>query len=351
LLVPKYRKLSKKNLVFFNPEMKLNRDISVAITGLIKPKNFCDALAGSGARGIRIANETNTQVVINDKNPTAHKLMKKNAELNSLGIRIENQDAITLLSREKFDFIDIDPFGSPVKFIDSALSSITNKGILSVTATDTSALCGTYPKACRRKYDSISLRTGYYNELGLRILIGYLARSSFRHGKGIKPLFSHCTRHYLRTYLKIYKSNSRANENLKNIAFIKHCFNCLNREFSDIENLTGNCNCGHKFRIAGPLWTGEFADEKICDKLMSNTDNRKALNMVGLIKGEQKIKIPYYDIHKIFKKLKIPALPMEEIESRLKERYFIFSRTHFTGTGIRTDAKASDLYNILLHIR
>ena len=364
LLVPVEEKLLKKNPVFYNPEMEFSRDISVAATRILKPENFCDLLAASGARGVRIANETESNVLANDVNPLAYDLIKKNISLNNLGdsrIKAENQNAQKLLSERNFDFIDIDPFGSPVNFMDSALRSIISKGTLAVTATDTGALCGTYPRACMRKYDSISLRTEYYNELGLRILIGFAARNSLKYDIGIEPLFSHCTRHYFRTYLKVRKGRKYVNENLKNIKDIQHCFSCLNKDYKNLNDMEEKCSCGEKFMTAGPLWTGNFADIEFCKKIekeLNNNDNNifnnilnknKALKMISQIKEEQEIQIPYYDIHKICKKLKIPSPGMGELIEKLKVNDFKISRTHFSGTGIRTDAGIEDIKKILIN--
>ena len=57
-----------------------------------------------------------------------------------------------------------------------------------------------------RKYDSSSLRTEYYNEVGIRILLGYIIRNGLKYNFSFTPLFSHCTRHYFRIYLKGVKS-------------------------------------------------------------------------------------------------------------------------------------------------
>ncbi len=353
LLIPEVEKLTRKNIVFFNPQMEFSRDISIAIAQISKPKDFCDALAGSGARGIRIANETECKTTVNDINPQAFELIKKNKKLNKVDIRATNLDANLLLSKEGFDFIDIDPFGAPVRFIDSALRSIGNGGILAVTATDTSALCGTYPRACKRKYDAAPLRTDYYNELGLRILIAYLTRSALRYDISIKPIFSHCTRHYLRVYLQIKKSRKDANKILGEINHIQHCFTCLNREFSKLDELKSTCTCGADLRSAGPLWTTGFADPGFCERLKKQLINdnfrtmHESVKLVELIEEEQRVEIPYYNIHKIFKKLGIPAIPMNEIMERLNESGFIATRTHFSALGIRTDASISDIYSIL----
>ena len=352
LILPEEEKLTKKNVVFFNPVMELSRDISVAVTKLTKPESFLDALAGSGARGIRIRNEVGCSVTLNDANPSAVELIRKNAALNSLVVDVRNTDANIVMSEDKFDFIDLDPFGPPVRFLDSALRSIRNGGTLAVTATDTSALCGTYPRACKRKYDAVSLRTDYYNELGLRILIGCVARAALKYDMAVTPLFSHCTHHYFRTYLRVKRSRKEANEVLRQMKYVRHCFKCLNKEYSALDDLGGNCDCGGGMRHAGPVWSGPFADEGFCKELAAQLTEdgyrtvRESMKLVSLVECEQKITVPYYDIHKVFKVMKARVLSMEEISSRLQADGFMVARTHFVGCGLRTDAKVSDIYKI-----
>jgi len=353
ILVPVEEKLSKKNPVFFNPGMELSRDISVAVARISNTGKFCDLLAGSGARGIRVSNETGCDAVINDVNPNAYDLIRRNIKLNNLDSMATNLEANLLLSGERFDFIDIDPFGSPSRFLEPAIRATNNSGILGITATDTSALCGTYPKACRRKYDAVSLRTDYYNELGLRILIGYAARLALKYDISIIPLFSHCTGHYFRTYLRISLGGAKAGSSLKNINFIQHCFHCLNRNFASIDEIQEKCECGGRFRNSGPLWTGNFAEPDFCRllerELNSGTFNRKkeAMKLTGLITGEQAINNPYYNIHKIFRKMKRPVISMEDVTEMLNSAGLSAERTHFSGMGLRIGASASEIYKIL----
>lgn len=351
LLVPKNEELTKKSPVFFNPWMELSRDLSVAVARITEPETFCDLLAGSGARGVRIANETTARVLVNDVNPRAYDLIKKNMKLNSLDLEVTNLEGNFLLAKKRFDFIDIDPFGCPVRFIDSALRSVNNRGILAVTATDTSALCGTYPRACLRKYDALSLRTDYYNELGLRILIGYIARSATRYGKGIKPLFSHCTRHYFRTYLQVLRGEGHATRSLRDIAFIQHCFSCLERGFNALDRLESTCGCGAGLHTAGPLWVGGFADPKFCSKLTGGVDGLgkagEALKLMDTIRLEQAVLKPYCNIHKVSGRLKLPSRSMGELIEGLNGGGFKAVRTHFSNLGLRTDAGISEVSDII----
>jgi tRNA (guanine26-N2/guanine27-N2)-dimethyltransferase len=109
--------------------------------------------------------------VVNDLNPLAVELARENVTENALSnVHVCKDDANLLLRkcRGKFDVIDIDPFGTPSPYVDSAASSLKAGGMICVTATDTSALCGTYKKPCIRKYSAKPLKNEYCHETGLR---------------------------------------------------------------------------------------------------------------------------------------------------------------------------------------
>ena len=182
--IPKFEKLSSKVPVFYNSVMELNRDLSVAALqrfrqGMDDDIIICDAFGGSGIRGIRYAKEIPgvSNVVINDLNPLAVRLARENIQMNGLSnVKACKEDANILLRkcRGKFDVVDIDPFGTPTPYVESAATSLKAGGMICVTATDTSSLCGTYKKPCIRKYGAVPLKNEYCHETGLRILAGFL---------------------------------------------------------------------------------------------------------------------------------------------------------------------------------
>lgn len=137
LKIPKAEKVSKEMEVFYNPVMKLNRDISVLLLNSISKNNLqiADPLAATGIRGIRFLKELNKnnikKIYINDHDKDAVKLIKENLTLNKIQyknnkkINIKNEDAnLFLLNSTGFDYIDIDPFGTPNPFLDSASKRI-----------------------------------------------------------------------------------------------------------------------------------------------------------------------------------------------------------------------------------
>lgn len=345
LKVPVVAKLSRRNSVFYNPVMDVNRDISVAVAKILKPESFCDALAGSGARGLRVAAEAGVpEVVLNDLNNVACDLMRENARLNGLDVEVVNDDLNRLLSGRKFDFVDVDPFGPPVRYLDSAVRAMGKRGWLGVAATDTSALCGSAPRAGRRKYDAASLRTDYYNELGLRILLSFIARTAVRYDRGIRVLFSHCTRHYFRAFVELYRGRSLVRGTQDSVVFLQHCFKCLWRGYRRLSELSSSCGCGAPLSTAGPLWGAEFADAGFCGKLareiadLGFEKSGEEAGLVSMVAVEQDTPVPYYNFHKLCSVLGRDAPRRDIFFERLVSDGFRVCRTHFNRLGVRTDA-------------
>lgn len=364
---PEFDKVSSKAPVFYNPVMELNRDLSVlAIKTYQKDLgheiNVCDAFGGSGIRGVRYAKEIAevSKVVIGDINPLAIQFANQNIEINDLdNVKVCKEDANILLRkcRGKFDVVDIDPFGTPSPYIESAGISLKGGGLICATATDTSALCGTYKEPCIRKYSAMPLKTEYCHEIGIRILAGFIARTFSKYKKGIELKFSHSSEHYMRIYATIFKGAKRTDESLKNIGYILHCNNCLNRMI--IKGITpkmpSSCPiCGKDFKMAGPLWCGDILDADFIKGMLDNLENTKinqepkALKLLNMTYEESNAPATFYDIHHVCRNLKISAPRLNDVLELLKESGYFSSRTHFKPTGIKTDAPVNKIKEIFL---
>jgi tRNA (guanine26-N2/guanine27-N2)-dimethyltransferase len=378
VLVPKLEAFVKKPWeyapskapVFYNPVMELNRDIAVlALQAYQRMVNreisVCEPLTGCGIRGIRFAKEVEgvKKVLVNDINPKAVQLAKFNVQLNSLTERVivKNEDANLLLSRnaaprKRFDVIDIDPFGSPVPYLESAIRALRDEGLLALTATDMASLCGVYPKACIRKYGGKPLRTEYCHEIAVRLLAGCLATTAAKHDIGVNILFSHSTNHYIRVYAKIEYGAKKADEALKNMGYIIHCFNCFHREkakgiFTEFFKKCGEC--GLKIDHAGPLWIGKIFYKQFCEMMEKEIEQRKLKlgkrirKILGLIKEEADAPITYYVLDRICGKLAVPVPSVRKILEILQENGFSASLTHFNPKGVRTNASAKCMKELL----
>lgn len=341
--------------VFYNPRMELCRDLSVACVAAFagKRNSYVDALGATGIRGVRIANEVGLDVAINDWSSQAHELIKKNIELNRLSANALRKNASVLLSESHFDIVDIDPFGSPAPFIDAACRSVSK--MLCITATDTAPLCGAHKASGIRKYGAIPLKTEYHPEMGVRILLGAIARNLARYDKSLAPLLSYAMEHYFRVYLAVEKGAAKSNEMTRQVGFICHCFGCGFRswKYGLAAHMPEKCpSCAERISLAGPLWLGRLHDRKFCNLVLDELESRKlgtrkrAMRLVRLCAEE--LEIPtYYDQHTICKELKINPPPIETFIEMLHEAGFQASRTHFSGTSFKTDAPLGEIEKIL----
>lgn len=65
----------------------------------------------------------------------------------------------------QFDVIDLDPYGCPSRFLDSAVQAIKDDGLLLITATDMAVLAGNSPETCYSKYGAVSLKIKCCHEM------------------------------------------------------------------------------------------------------------------------------------------------------------------------------------------
>jgi len=376
VLVPKleaYRKepsdyAPSKAPVFYNPVMELNRDLAVLAVQAYQRRagreiTVCEPLTSSGIRAVRLATEVHgvKQVVAADINTHAFQLAQHNIRLNGLQDRValEHRDANCLLScngapKLRFDVVDVDPFGSPVPYLDSAVRALRNRGILAATATDLAPLCGVHSKACVRKYGGKPLRTEYCQELAVRLLAGCVAATAARQDIGTRILFSYSTDHYIRVYAEIGYGAKKAYSSLKQMGFVLHCFNCLHRETAPAAFKSLKCpECGSTMDWAGPLWLGKIFDAQFCGSLLEENarvalrNGDRIAKLLALAKDEAEAPMLYYVLDKVGNKLSLPTPSVDAMLRGLRDNGFKAVATHFNSRGVRTDAPALTVQELL----
>ena len=329
-------KISKQLPVFYNPVMALNRTISVLLLNTLSniKMQLADPLAASGVRSIRFLKELSkdkiTSIHINDYSKDAISSIKENFKLNkikSAKVQVYNKDAnIFLLESFGFDYIDLDPFGTPNLFLDSSIKRLARNGILAVTATDTASLSGTFPSACLRKYWALPQRNETMHENGLRILIRKIQLIASQYEKALTPIYSYSTEHYMRVFLRCEKGKKKVDKLLKQYGM---------------------------FNNAGPLWLGQLWDKAIAQKIANsakklpyiNEQDKKFLNIIA-----QESKIPvvgFYNLPKICKKNRLTIIKQDEIINRIKHAGYNISLTHFAPNSIRSDIPLNELITLI----
>ena len=353
--------LSSKGGVFYNPGMIFNRDLSVLIFNhlLSDGMRVLDALSATGVRGLRYGKEIEKEmeIVFNDRNPEAVKLIKKNINLNFsqsphilTGLSVRNLDLNILLHSEKFECVDLDPFGSPLPFLDSCMKSLRHNSLLAVTATDTSSLCGTYPKTGLRKYGSWVTRNPFTHESGLRNLVGVVVRIGASYNKAMIPLLSHAHHYYYRVYFRVKSSRRMASEMLKNMGYL--IFSPADLSFETVhypeifEKREKVFLPREQEKFLGPIWLGPTFDKSLLLSLLKELENFSYLQYFSLLKKmlelwkEESTLTPFFYRTDLFSsKFRISQPKISTLIQYLKERGFKASRTHFSPYGVKTDAE------------
>lgn len=321
LLVPKTN-IPSRETVFYNPDAEFVRDISVAAIQVFQKRfgkkiDICDTFSASGITGLRYAKEVSgiNSVTLNDKNPLALKLIKKNISRNNLEkkCKVSNKDANLLLQSNLYNVVDIDPYGTPNIYVQTAAHSTKYGGFVAVTATDAGALSGSFPTACLRKYGIKATRKPYYTEVGLRVLLSFVMNSFSKYDKTFRPVLYLVHKHYYRVY-----------------GFIEGTMD-LNKTMNKYKHVEG----------VGTIYLGNIKENKFIHEVINELKKRKfkqssnEINYLNRIIEE--IDEPfYYDINKMHL-VKVPKV--NDVIFKLAERGYRVSRSSMCDSGVKTNAK------------
>jgi tRNA (guanine26-N2/guanine27-N2)-dimethyltransferase len=176
------------------------------------------------------------------------------------GIYTLQNDARMTLLEAGYQWVDLDPFGSPVNFLDAAVQGLARLGFLEVTATDTAALTGSSQGSQFRRYGAKGIVDSYAHDDAVRVLLGLVATTAARHDRSIEPVLALFDGHHVRISVKVRRSRESASNVLDSIGW-------------RIRNDDGTYRFVHHptpeevERGSGPLWIGSLWDEHIAGRM------------------------------------------------------------------------------------
>ncbi len=357
IYAPEEQEPDKESDVFFNDKMIKNRDLSTAAAKIFRDQvelnefRSCDALSASGIRGFRIS-DISDKVFFNDSNPLAVESIEKGLEANGIDpskVELSNSNANVFLSDNKnlFHYIDIDPFGSFLEFLDSTARAANHQSFVGLTATDNAVTSGSYKKTCIRRYGSTPLKNSFMHETGLRIYLKETFENFARFDKEFDPKICWHERHYSRVSGRVTESKQRANNSTENIGYLSFCPKCRWRKL-ERKNKCGNCG-NTDLKLAGPLWTGKFIDQRFTKKMKEKIPDswEDSKQLLDRIDSEAELITPFYDLHELCSNIGISSPKREAVTEAIREKGYPVSRTHFSPTGFRTDAPIEDIKDII----
>ncbi|XP_026481589.1 probable tRNA (guanine(26)-N(2))-dimethyltransferase [Ctenocephalides felis] len=406
--------------VFYNPVQEFNRDLSIAVLSVFgeifreekHQKNneqntdaktyepgkvyddglsILEALSATGLRSVRYALEIPglKNVVANDLSLNAVQSIKRTITHNKVEHLVTpNHDDATMLMYQKrkpdlrFTAIDLDPYGCPGIFLDSAVQAVCDGGLLLVTATDMAVLAGNAPETCYTKYGAVSLHTKSCHEMALRILLQCIEGHSNRYGRHIVPLLSVSIDFYIRVFVRVYTSPKECKKTTSKLGLVHLCTGCeytvlqplgviktvqpkqtsVNKQMNQYKYAipTGppikpECDhCGSKYHTGGPVWINPLHDQTFVRKLLRHCESfgtkyATHLRMQGVLSVvNEEIDTPlYYTLEKLCSTLHIETIPIITLRSALLNSGYKVSYSHACKTSIKTDAPMQFLWDVL----
>ena len=301
--------------VFYNPAMRLSRDLHVAFAKQFDFSGIMlDGLAASGIRGIRLNLEAGVNIEFCDSSRMATETIAWNLEMNGIKSKIYNERVEDLLQDRKYDWIDIDPFGTPAPYLEAALKGLNDGGILGVAATDTAVLCGAKPSICKKRYGSVSMRRVAAKEMGVRILLSRIHNIASGMDKGIEPLLCYSEGHHLRVFVRL---GERKDVILK---WITKDMRIVDREEKD---------------AGGPLWVRKIIKAELIPESQDGVLGR----LLETLREEANGPPGLHDINNIAKAAGIGQTPQRiKIVESIRKLGSFASSSVFSPLGIKTDA-------------
>ncbi len=349
------------SMVFYNPAARTSRDLTVTVLRALEaPKGgwrVLDGLCGSGVRGLRVALEVDGvgEVVLNDGDPEAAALAQAQVDrLKVASARVTNrslEEALADRSR-RFEFIDIDPFGSPARFLTAAAGRAGRPGYVAATATDVAALCGVFPGACVRRYGAAPLRNEWMKETAARILLGAAARKAGAVERAVEAVATLCAEHYVRVLYRVSKGRQAADRTADHLGFLK--VDPSGKQSPRSVPFAALAKDGSLLSgpgpVVGPLWLGPLHDAEVLARatlpewILNNTALSRFL---AVAPAESAMPPWHYDLDEAARKLKGSPPPTGRAVESLEARGFTASRTHFSAKAVKTNASPAEFVEVV----
>ncbi|CAN1319719.1 Probable tRNA (guanine(26)-N(2))-dimethyltransferase 2 [Linum perenne] len=358
------------------------------VRGELKPPRVLEALSlypqalsASGLRALRYAREIEGigQVVALDNDKSSVEACRRNIKFNG-AVALSKVESILADARvymmthpKEFDVVDLDPYGSPSVFLDSAVQSVADGGILMCTATDMAVLCGGNGEVCYSKYGSYPLRGKYCHEMALRILLASIESHANRYKRYIVPVLSVQMDFYVRVFVRVYTSASAMKNTPLKLSYVYQCTGCDSFHLQPIGRTIAKNNsvrylpgfgpavpqdcsdCGKKFNMGGPIWSAPIHDTEwvtsILEDVKSIKDRYPAFDRISAVLTTISEELPdvplFLSLHNLCGTLKCTSPSAVIFRSAVINAGYRISGTHVNPLGLKSDAPMDVIWDIM----
>ncbi|KAL3629482.1 hypothetical protein CASFOL_026704 [Castilleja foliolosa] len=347
----------------------------------LKPPRVLEALSASGLRALRYAREIDGigQVVALDNDKASVESCRRNIKFNGsvacskVESNLVDARVYMLTHPKEFDVVDLDPYGSPSVFLDSAVQSVADGGILMCTATDMAVLCGGNGEVCYSKYGSYPLKGKYCHEMALRILLACIESHANRYKRYIVPVLSVNMDFYVRVFVRVYTSASAMKNTPLKLSYVYQCIGCDSFHLQPVGRtatkntsvrclpgfgpvVTQDCSgCGKKYNMGGPIWSAPIHDQEWVTSILSDVKSMKnrypAFDRISAVLTTISEELPdvplFLSLHNLCSTLKCTSPSAVIFRSAVINAGYRISGSHVCPLGLKTDAPMDVIWDIM----
>ncbi|XP_053195426.1 LOW QUALITY PROTEIN: tRNA (guanine(26)-N(2))-dimethyltransferase [Scomber japonicus] len=341
-----------------------------------------EGLAASGLRSVRFALEVPglQSVTANDFSAKAAALIARNAEYNKVNhlLKASCRDASMLMyemrgKKERYDVIDLDPYGSPAGFLDAAVQAVSEGGLLCVTCTDMAVMAGNSGETCYSKYGSVSIKAKYCHEMALRIILHSLDQRAGVYQRYIQPLLSVSVDFYIRVFVRVFTGQATVKNSASKQALVYNCVGCgsfylqrMGRRTSNGKHMKYSAatgppvgpeweHCGQRHQFGGPLWAEPIHDSSFVQKVLSAVSgnpsrfgtSKRIEGMLSMMTEELEDVPLYYTVDSLSSTIHCNTPPLLQFRSALLHAGHRVSLAHACKNAIKTDAPPAAIWDIM----
>lgn len=306
-------------------------------------------------------------------------------------IKINEGDALDLMythrkPSQNFDVIDLDPYGTAAPFLDAAVQSVSDGGLLLVTCTDLAVLASNnWPEKSFSLYGGTATRNDYCHEVALRLVLNAIASSAAKYGRYIQPMLSLSIDFYVRLFVVVRSGPIEVKRLASQTGIVYTCTYCHNNhqqrmgravdmegkkggQFTKFQNASaahpglgsaahGNLceECGSTFQVAGPMWLDAIHDADFCHGILKTLDRApershtapRIRGMVGTAAAELRDAPFYFTPAKVAGLMHATCPSFVEVASALLSAGFRVSRSHCVPGSLKTDATRGQVFDLI----
>jgi len=401
-------KLSWEHSLFYNPATVLNRDISLHVVQSFAEKlrekrkedgfeglRVLNAMPNSGIFAMRLLKELDHSAIksidVCEREQNAVNLLLKNFELNSIDpskAKIIHDDPNHLMFDRafqkstdenihsdffKYDFIDLDAQGSSITYIDAAIKSISEGGLIGASFTDLTSLSSSGNAKCFYMYNSLRDKMPYYQEHAIRIVLYTINTIANRYGRFIKPVISFNSDFYQRVFFTVHSSKAECNKSITKYSNVHYCNTCTNYHVEKMGSAVNNtyvanpanpklgkCDqCDSPMEIHGPIWSEQINDFGVIKNIYSQLQspvpkldlqtNKKIHAMLHTIleereSGNYPLAISMDSIASLFK---VSAPSLDVVHTQVRKYKYSIARSYIHKNLWKTNAPLSFIFELV----